>query len=933
VIKYNISVRLLMLLFCLQFTNSVFAAPNSFVYEGVLMDSNGNPVGAGAAVTKDFSIDLKINNVTALTQTFTAVSVLEGNFKLTIDGLGAGSAYVGYSSLQEIIAAAGNKTLQVSVQGESFADIAIDSVPYAMEAGSLANNASISTSGTVSTSNAFRAYNGSTNFVELKAPVLTGPTLFQFPNSNGTSGQVLKTDGNGVTSWGSIAATDVTGAVSVANGGTGATTATVALNNLLPAQAGNTGKFLTTDGAGVVTWGTAGGAPGDASYASKGIVQFDSNAATSGISITTGVAKLSNTGVTANNYGSASQVGQFTVDAQGRITAASNVNINDSSKLPLAGGTMTGDLNMDGNNIINSGAISSGATAHASAIADFASTTKGILIPRMSEANRNTIVSPATGLQIYNTDDNQLNYYNGSAWIEPSNVPGNDTVTSAAILDGTITIADLAASNYTTTAENNKLLMLSGTGIGTVKGIGIVGGGTNRVDFFAAGTGSNYSLTFPSNQGGNGQILSNNGSGILSWVNHLNSDPNQNTKLGTAALSNITIGVNNTSIGYSSGSQLTSGSLNTFLGNNAGNSVTTGNSNIMIGNTVNPPSGTDSNKLNIGNLIYGDMASYRVGINVQNPTSQFETGATATGSATTTAVKMSLNSTALSTSPTNTTLFAQNVIGTGTTSGGDNRALSAFVQNNSIGGIAKSTGLTSLVQNSNSGSITNAYGLSIDFSAPSGSIANAYGIFTLVTGPNVTNGYGLYINTINATNKYGIWQQDSTAKNFFGGNLGIGISPTNHHLEIQPGTTTKAPIRIHPGGAELTTVEEGALEFSSGVLKFSPDFLVRREIALVSPSTFNPSATFNFLHNNVMHTSSSCGSFNLHNLKDGKSYTLVVQGLTSQMCSFSPYSDAGTTLLILKMPQDHDVTIAGKETVYTFAVVGNKVYVGWNPGY
>jgi len=51
-------------------------------------------------------------------------------------------------------------------------------------------------------------------------------------------------------------------------------------------------------------------------------------------------AKLANTTVTAGSYGSATQVGQFTVDAQGRITAASNVTI--SGVAP--GGTANGDL-------------------------------------------------------------------------------------------------------------------------------------------------------------------------------------------------------------------------------------------------------------------------------------------------------------------------------------------------------------------------------------------------------------------------------------------------------------------------------------------------------------------------------------------------------------------------------------------------------------
>ncbi len=52
-------------------------------------------------------------------------------------------------------------------------------------------------------------------------------------------------------------------------------------------------------------------------------------------------AKLSTTGVTAATYGSATQVGQFTVDANGRITAAQNVTITGVTP----GGTAGGDLN------------------------------------------------------------------------------------------------------------------------------------------------------------------------------------------------------------------------------------------------------------------------------------------------------------------------------------------------------------------------------------------------------------------------------------------------------------------------------------------------------------------------------------------------------------------------------------------------------------
>ena len=52
--------------------------------------------------------------------------------------------------------------------------------------------------------------------------------------------------------------------------------------------------------------------------------------------------KLSNTGVSAGVYGSSSQVGVFTVDAQGRITTASNVTITGASPTGTAGGDLTG---------------------------------------------------------------------------------------------------------------------------------------------------------------------------------------------------------------------------------------------------------------------------------------------------------------------------------------------------------------------------------------------------------------------------------------------------------------------------------------------------------------------------------------------------------------------------------------------------------------
>jgi hypothetical protein len=57
-----------------------------------------------------------------------------------------------------------------------------------------------------------------------------------------------------------------------------------------------------------------------------------------------------------------------------------------------------------------------GAAANTSALLDVSSSSKGILIPRMTTLQRTAIVAPATGLQVYDTDLNLLFYYNGSTW-------------------------------------------------------------------------------------------------------------------------------------------------------------------------------------------------------------------------------------------------------------------------------------------------------------------------------------------------------------------------------------------------------------------------------------------------------------------------------------------------------------------------------------
>lgn len=196
---------------------------------------------------------------------------------------------------------------------------------------------------------------------------VAGGSVTSISGSGGTTGLTLA--GGPITTSGTLT---LGGTLSIANGGTGATTATAATNALLPSQTGQSGKFLksdglntswqTGDGTGTVTSvsvTTANGVSGvvstptttpailltlgaitPTSVAATGTVTGSNlsgtNTGNQTITLTGDVtgsgtgsfaATLSNTGVTANTYGSATQVPVFTVDAKGRISNVTNTTI------------------------------------------------------------------------------------------------------------------------------------------------------------------------------------------------------------------------------------------------------------------------------------------------------------------------------------------------------------------------------------------------------------------------------------------------------------------------------------------------------------------------------------------------------------------------------------------------------------------------------
>ena len=55
-------------------------------------------------------------------------------------------------------------------------------------------------------------------------------------------------------------------------------------------------------------------------------------------------------------------------------------------------------------------------TPHSSAALEINNNSKGLLIPTMTAAQRNTIISPAKGLMVYDTTNNAHYFYNGNTW-------------------------------------------------------------------------------------------------------------------------------------------------------------------------------------------------------------------------------------------------------------------------------------------------------------------------------------------------------------------------------------------------------------------------------------------------------------------------------------------------------------------------------------
>jgi len=237
-----------------------------------------------------------------------------------------------------------------------------------------------------------------------------------------------------------------------------------------------------------------------------------------------------------------------------------------------------------------------GTNADNSALLDIKSISKGILIPRLTAAQKTAISSPATGLLIYQTNASAgFYYYNGSAWTSLTSV-AQGPLTGWATTGNTGTDSSI---NFIGTLDSKPL-------IGKVNGEQtFYFSSTNPATYIGYQAGKNnsgyyYQNTFIGYQAGYSNTTGNNNLFIGASAGLVNTTGINNLFVGNGAGYSNTTASENLFIGRGAGHFNTTGSHNTFIGGAAGGSNTTGNYNYFSGYNAGYNNETGSNNHFVG---------------------------------------------------------------------------------------------------------------------------------------------------------------------------------------------------------------------------------------------------------------------------------------------------------------------------------------------
>lgn len=247
---------------------------------------------------------------------------------------------------------------------------------------------------------------------------------------------------------------------------------------------------------------------------------------------------------------------------------------------------------------------SDGSEAHASAMLEVESTSKGMLVPRMSTVQRTAIPSPANGLLVFDETTASFWFYDGTqpAWVELSggassaneidDLSDGNSDGSSVFLGANSGLSD-DGNNHNTSLGINSLQNIT-------SGVQNVSIGKDAMNTNSTGS-SNIAIGFNALLNNVGSV--NTAIGATSLIN--NSSGTQNVGIGTQTLHYNEIGNTNTAIGYKAGFGVSGNSYsgNVFIGSYAGY-YETGSNKLYIDN-----SNTSSP------LIGGDFSTNHVEIN------------------------------------------------------------------------------------------------------------------------------------------------------------------------------------------------------------------------------------------------------------------------------------------------------------------------------
>lgn len=258
-------------------------------------------------------------------------------------------------------------------------------------------------------------------------------------------------------------------------------------------------------------------------------------------------------------------------------------------------------------------------TPHASSILDVTSTSKGLLMPRMTTVQRDAIASPATGLFVFNTTTNNLNMFNGVIWYEFTTTATQGLVatidTAGATTSGTLTAGSAASSvstSFNYTGGNGKPYPTQSysstgvTGLTATLTAGTMANGNGSLSYTITGTPSGSgTATFTITVGGQTSTFSVTvyAVGSIASLTNCGSPTNNGTLTSGVAASSVSsvISYSGGNGGTHSGQTVTSTGVTGLTATLSSGIFTSSTGNLTYNITGTPSaSGTASFAINIG---------------------------------------------------------------------------------------------------------------------------------------------------------------------------------------------------------------------------------------------------------------------------------------------------------------------------------------------